>query len=236
MQHLSEQEPLVGFQSWVPDTLDQARKNMISQQIRPWDVLEPRILEALETYPRHVFVPEKTKNLAYVDMEIPLPEGQVMLAPKVEARILQELDLKNTDEVLEIGSGSGYFACLLGHFARSVLSIEKYPSLVSLAQSRVALSQSGSVNIVQGNGLKEDPRWSHRLFDAMVISGGVYKVPPHLFSLLKPGGRLIGLVGLAPVMQAILYEKTAESLRQTSLFDTLTQPLEDQPLQPDFAF
>lgn len=213
-----------------------ARRNMITQQIRPWDVLEPRVLDALEKLPRHWFVPPEREALAYVDLEVPLPEHQVMLAPKVEARLLQELDLGPTDEVLEVGTGSGYMAALMGLFAKSVLTIEKYERLVRFAEGNLSQRLCRTVTVLEGNGLIPDPRWSHRPFDVIMISGGVEQIPESLVSQLKPGGRLIGLVGRAPVMQATLIERAGESFRSTALFDTLTLPLEDQPMQQEFVF
>jgi protein-L-isoaspartate(D-aspartate) O-methyltransferase len=174
--------------------------------------------------------------LAYVDTEVPLPEGQVMLAPKVEARLLQELDLRSADEVLEIGTGSGYMAALMGGFAKSVLTIDKYERLARFAESNLGPAYSKTVTVLEGNGLIPDPRWSHRPFDVILISGGVEQVPEALLSQLKPGGRLVALVGHAPVMQATLIERAGESFRSTALFDTLTLPLEDQPLHQEFVF
>lgn len=213
-----------------------ARRNMIAQQIRPWDVLEPRVLDALEKLPRHWFVPPDRSALAYVDLEVPMPERQVMLAPKVEARLLQELDLKATDEVLEVGTGSGYMAALMGLFAKSVLTIEKYERLTRFAEENLGRRLCRAVTVLEGNGLVPDPRWSHRPFDVIMISGGVAQVPDSLLSQLKPEGRLIALVGRAPVMQATLFERTGESFRSTALFDTLTLPLEDQPILQEFVF
>ena len=218
------------------DRFVNARRNMITQQIRPWDVLEPRVLEALEKLPRHWFVPPDREALAYVDLEVPLPEHQVMLAPKVEARLLQELDLSPTDEVLEVGTGSGYMAALMGLFAKSVLTIEKYERLARFAEGNLSQRLCRTVTVLEGNGLIPDPRWSHRPFDVIMISGGVEQIPDSLMSQLKPGGRLIALVGEAPVMQATLVERAGESFRSTALFDTLTLPLEDQPTQQEFVF
>lgn len=218
------------------DSYAQMRSNMISQQIRPWDVLEPRVLALLEKHPRHRFVPPEHQALAYVDMEVPLAHGQVMLAPKVEARILQELDLRPEDDVFEVGTGSGYMAALLGSFAQSVVSVEKYADLAEYAQSHLASAGVNNVTVMQGNGLLEDSRWSHRLFDVIVISGGIFRPPASLLAQLKPRGRMIALIGQAPIMQATLIERLAGSFRETGLFDTLTLPLEDQPVQPEFTF
>lgn len=216
--------------------VEQARANMIVQQIRPWDVLDDGVLKCLQRLPREKFVPEYLQHLAFVDMELPIGEGQVMLAPKVEARMLQELSLKANDEALEIGSGSGYLAGLLSLQCRTVTSVEKYPSLVELAQSNLQAAQRQNVTVLEGNGLLEDPRWAHRQFDVIVVSGGLPEIPKVFLKLLRPRGRLIALIGKAPIMQAVLVEETRFSKRQFGLFETLTQDLEDIPLRDRFEF
>ncbi len=221
--------------------IDKARSKMIEQQIRPWNVLDPNVLELLSFVPREDFVPRSHRHLAFVDMETPLPEGQVMLAPKVEARLLQELSLTPSDHVLEVGTGSGYMAALMGHQAREVLTIEKYSSLIQLAEENLNRKGMSNVEVIQANGLAENPRWAHVGFDAIAISGAVEKVPDHLVQCLKPGGRLVAIVGRAPVMQAILMERVGQaapqnSIRTTTLFETLTLPLEDAPKISHFKF
>lgn len=225
-----------------PEVLDfeTARSKMIEQQIRPWNVLDPNVLEVLHQVHREDFVPPPYRHLAFVDMEIPLPQGQVMLAPKIEARMLQELNLTPADRVLEIGTGSGHMAALLAQLAANVLSIEKYPSLAELAQENLARAGISRVEIQQANGLAEDPRWAHTGFDCVVISGALRSVPDHLMQSLKLGGRLVAIVGEPPVMQAVLIERTAGSVaagfRTTVLFETLTQYLEDAPKISRFRF
>ncbi len=225
-----------------PEGLDfeTARSKMIEQQIRPWNVLDPNVLELLQEVHREDFVPSAYRHLAFVDMEIPLPEGQVMLAPKIEARLLQELNLSNSDSVLEIGTGSGHMAALLGKVAANVLSIEKYPCLAELAKSNLAQAGISNVSVQEANGLAEDPRWTHTGFDCVVISGAVHSVPDHLLQSLKPGGRLVAIAGEAPVMQALLIERAASAsgtgFRTTVLFETLTQYLEDAPKTSRFRF
>jgi protein-L-isoaspartate(D-aspartate) O-methyltransferase len=209
---------------------------MIAQQIRTWDVLDDRVLKSLERLPREEFVPNNLRHLAFVDMELPLGEGQCMLAPKVEARLLQELSLKANDEALEIGAGSGYMAGLLSLHCRTVTTVEKYSSLVALAQANLQRAQRTNVTVLEGNGLLEDPRWAHRQFDVIVISGGLIKIPEILSGLLRPQGRLVALVGHAPIQQAILFEQTRYSSRRFGLFETLTQMLEDAPVHERFDF
>ena len=225
-----------------PEVLDfeTARSKMIEQQIRPWNVLDPNVLEILHRVQREDFVPSQHRHLAFVDMEIPLPEGQVMLAPKIEARMLQELNLTPSDRVLEIGTGSGHMAALLAQVAANVLSIEKYSSLADMARKNLTRAGISNVEIQQANGLAEDPRWAHTGFDCVVISGALQSVPEHLMQSLKPGGRLVAIIGEPPAMQAILVERAAgnaaDGLRTTVLFETLTKYLEDAPKKSRFRF
>jgi protein-L-isoaspartate(D-aspartate) O-methyltransferase len=225
-----------------PDVLDfeSARSKMIEQQIRPWNVLDPNVLELLKNVRREDFVPSAYRHLAFVDMEIPLPEGQVMLAPKIEARMLQELNLIDSDRVLEIGTGSGHMAALIAQVAASVLSIEKYSSLAALAKQNLERSGISNVEVQQANGLTQDPRWAHTGFDCVVISGALESIPDHLLQWLKPGGRLVAIIGEAPVMQAVLVERSAGAasagFRTTVLFETLTKYLEDAPKTSRFRF
>jgi protein-L-isoaspartate(D-aspartate) O-methyltransferase len=225
-----------------PDVLDfeSARSKMIEQQIRPWNVLDPNVLELLKKVRREDFVPSAYRHLAFVDMEIPLPEGQVMLAPKIEARMLQELNLIGSDRVLEIGTGSGHMAALIAQVAASVLSIEKHPGLATLAKENLERSRVANVEVQQANGLAEDPRWAHTGFDCVVISGALESIPDHLLRWLKPGGRLVAIVGEPPVMQAVLVERAAGAssagFRTTVLFETLTKYLEDAPKTSRFRF
>ncbi len=224
-------------------SIENARSKMIEQQIRPWNVLDPNVLELLAEIHREDFVPQTHRHLAFVDMEVPLPEHQVMLAPKVEARLLQELNLTPGDQVLEVGTGSGFMAALLARQSGRVLTIEKYAQLASMAQENLNHAGISNVEVVQANGLEESPRWAHVGFDAVVISGAVERIPEHLLARLNPGGRLVGIVGQAPVMQAVLIERvggglasSTNGLRTTVLFETLTKPLEDAPKISHFKF
>lgn len=222
---------------------ESARSKMIEQQIRPWNVLDPNVLELLSEMRREEFVPASHRHLAFVDMELPLPEQQVMLAPKVEARLLQELSLTPTDRVLEIGTGSGFMAALMARLAANVLTIEKHASLAELAAGNLDRAGIQNVEVVTANGLVENPRWAHVGFDVVVISGAVERVPEVLIDRLNPGGRLAAIVGTAPVMQAILMERVGSGLaasvsgmRTSVLFDTLTKPMEDAPRVSKFTF
>jgi len=226
-----------------PDFLniENARSKMIEQQIRPWNVLDPNVLDLLTRVQREAFIPKSHRHLAFVDMEVPLPEHQVMLAPKVEARLLQELNLTPTDKALEIGTGSGFMAALIARLAASVLTVEKAPALAEFAQTNLNNSNITNVEIVQANGLIENPRWAHVGFDAIAISGAVEKIPDHLIGLLNPGGRLVAITGQAPVMQAVLIERVGDApvtqgVRSTVLFETLTRLLDDAPKISHFKF
>jgi len=226
-----------------PDFLniENARSKMIEQQIRPWNVLDPNVLDLLTRVQREAFIPKSHRHLAFVDMEVPLPEHQVMLAPKVEARLLQELNLTPTDKALEIGTGSGFMAALIARLAASVLTVEKAPALAEFAQTNLNNANITNVEIVQANGLLENPRWAHVGFDAIAISGAVEKIPDHLIGLLNPGGRLVAITGQAPVMQAVLIERVGDApvnqgVRSTVLCETLTRLLDDAPKISHFKF
>ncbi|MFM8631495.1 MAG: protein-L-isoaspartate O-methyltransferase family protein [Betaproteobacteria bacterium] len=223
--------------------VESARSKMIEQQIRPWNVLDPNVLNLLAELPRERFVPRSHRHLAFVDMELPLPHGQVMLAPKVEARLLQELSLLPGDRVLEIGAGSGYMAALMARQAAEVLTVEKYEGLAAMARDSLTSAGISNAEVLQANGLAEDSRWSRSMFDAIALSGAVEKIPEHLLRQLNPGGRMVAIVGTAPVMQAVLVERiksvgssTTDSLRQSVLFETVTKTLEDATKISRFKF
>ncbi len=204
--------------------LELARFNMIEQQIRPWNVLDPNILALLAVVHREDFVPAAYRALAFVDTEVPLPEGQCMLAPKVEARLLQELNLQRHERVLEIGAGSGFMAALLAQRARSVVSLEIRPTLATLAGANLQRAgvANAKVRVLDGaRGLPDEAP-----FDAIVLSGSVDTVPQVLLEQLSPGGRLIAVVGDEPVMRAVRVRRVAESrFETTELFDTVAPRL-----------
>jgi len=204
--------------------IEKARFNMIEQQIRPWEVLDLGVLALLNVMKREDFVPEEHRALAFVDMEVPLPGGQCMLWPKVEARLLQELEVKRDESVLEIGAGSGYMAALLAHRARQVVSLEIDPTLVKLATDNLRRADVGNAQVMQADASKSLPVKGP--FDVILLSGSVYQVPAAILSLLKVGGRLAAIVGIEPVMTAQLITRTSESDYQTViLFDTVAQRL-----------
>lgn len=226
---------------------EQARFNMIEQQIRPWDVLDSQILSLLGVVRREDFVPPACKALAFADMEIPLPPhanpGQCMLAPKIEARILQDLAVQKHEKVLEIGAGSGYMAALLAHRAQQVISLEIEPALVETARRNLQKAGISNVEVRQGDGaanLAEAVSGNGALrgpFDVIVLSGSVAEVPATLLEQLKVGGRLSAIVGTEPVMRATLITRVSQSAWSTTqAWDTVAPRLLNFPEPSSFAF
>ncbi len=203
--------------------IEQARFNMIEQQIRPWDVLDKGVLGLLAIVRREDFVPAAYRALAFVDTEVPLGDGERMLAPRVEARLLQDLQVQRHERVLEIGAGSGFMAALLGHRAQSVVTLEIKPALAKLATENLRRSGAANVTVVQADGVHghaaEGP------FDAIMLSGSVSKVPADLLAQLKPGGRLVAIEGDEPVMEAVRYTQGPQGVSRVALFDVNTTRL-----------
>jgi protein-L-isoaspartate(D-aspartate) O-methyltransferase len=215
--------------------IEQARFNMIEQQIRPWEVLDPQVLDLLFVVKREEFVPPAYRNLAFADLEVPLGSGQVMLAPRIEARLLQELGLKKTDKVLEIGTGSGYMAALLAARCEHVVTVECRADLADFARDN--LSKAGITNVTVETACGAQG-WSQRgPFDAIVVSGSVPVLPEALLKQLRVGGRLAVVVGEAPVMEAQLITCTGDGLYQTvNLFETVIPALDGVSAKPGFSF
>ncbi len=207
---------------------EQARFNMVEQQIRPWDVLDARVLQALFNVERERYVPAPMQGLAFSDVELPLIINAVdtresMLTPKVEARLAQELLLKPTDCVLEIGTGSGYQAALLADLAQQVTSVEIDPRLAAFAQENLKRNQAGNVKVEVGDA---HAGWGTTEYDAILVTGSVPVVPDALKYQLRVGGRLVVVVGQLPVMTACRVTRTsAASFETQSLFDTVIKPL-----------
>ena len=218
---------------------DQARFNMIEQHIRPWNVLDTEVLQHLALLRRDDFAPAAHRDLAFADVEIPLlPDarpGQSMLPPRLEARIFQELALRNTDKVLEVGSGSGYMAALLATRAEFVHSVEIDPRLAELARSN--LQRAGVVNVFVETG-DAVQGWSAKApYDAIVLSGSTPRLSDTLLRQLKVGGRLIAVVGEAPVMVMQLVTRTGEdSFTTANVLETLLAPLLNAPKRSKFVF
>jgi protein-L-isoaspartate(D-aspartate) O-methyltransferase len=215
--------------------LEQARFNMIEQQIRPWDVVDAGVLSLLSVVRREDFVPLAHKALAFVDMEIPLGHGQCMLAPRVEARMLQDAALVGGENVLEIGAGSGFMAAMLAHRAQRVISLEIIPELAQMARSNLQKSGIHNVEVREFNGAKGAPTESP--FDVILLSGSVAQVPQNLLQHLKIGGRLITVVGDEPVMRATVVTRSGEASFTTQQpWDTVVPRLLNFPEPSHFQF
>ncbi|HSV61303.1 MAG TPA: protein-L-isoaspartate O-methyltransferase [Variovorax sp.] len=217
--------------------LERLRFNMIEQQIRPWDVLEQDILELLANIRREDYVPPAHRGLAFFDMEIPLGDGpgQVMLSPKVEARMLQDLHVQKHESVLEIGTGSGFMAALLAHRAAQVLSLEIDPQLAATAAANLRANGVDNVEVRVADGSK--PLASGPSFDVIVLSGSVAKVPQNLLGSLKIGGRLAAIVGDEPMMRAHFITRTSEGQWATiQPWDTVAPRLQNYPEPSRFNF
>ena len=208
-----------------------ARFNMIEQQIRPWEVLDPHVLGLLATVRREDFVPPGLRALAFVDTQVPLLEhdtaGPCMLEPKVEARLLQELQVQRHEKVLEIGTGSGFMAALLAHRAQQVVSLECRPALAHMAREnlrRAGIANARVVEVSAEQGARGLP--AEGPFDAIVLSGSVAEIAPALLARLKVGGRLVGIEGQEPVMRAVHITRVADhQWKRVELFDTVAPRL-----------
>ena len=214
---------------------EQARFNMIEQQIRPWDVLDPGVLSLLGVVKREDFVPAAYRAMAFFDTEVPLPGGQQMLPPRVEARVLQELAVRKHERVLEIGAGSGYMAALLAHKAREVVTLEIVPELAKLAADNLRRAAVANAQVIEADGSKRLPVAGP--FDVIVLSGSVAALPAALLADLKVGGRLVAVVGQEPVMRATLVTRVGEQeQRSVELFDTVAPRLRgfDEPTRFHF--
>ncbi|MBT9504415.1 MAG: protein-L-isoaspartate O-methyltransferase [Burkholderiaceae bacterium] len=215
--------------------IEQARFNMIEQQIRPWDVLDQTVLALLAAVRREDFVPPAYKGMAFMDTEVPLGGGRFMLAPRLEARLLQELKLQRHEKVLEVGTGSGFMAALLGHKAQQVISLESDAGLASSASDKLKRAGLSNVTVRQmdgSNGLNGEAP-----FDAIVLSGSVAEIPDALLQQLKVGGRLIAIRGEEPVMRAVLVTRLAErDFRTVELFDTIAPRLQGFEEASRFSF
>ncbi|MDV6343072.1 protein-L-isoaspartate O-methyltransferase [Nitrosomonas sp. Is37] len=210
--------------------LEQNRFNMVEQQIRTWNVLDPTILNLLYKVRREEFVPAAYRSLAFTDMEIPLDHGAVMLTPKMEARILQELHIKKTDIILEVGSGSGYMTALLAELGAHVYSVEIVPELCTLAKMNLQTHGITNVTLEQGDAAQDWPQ--HGPYDVIVLTASTPVLPEAFQKSLNPGGRLFAIVGEEPLMEATLVTCVAPGVYHTKmLFETCTVPLRNT-LQP----
>jgi len=204
--------------------MEQARFNMIEQQIRPWEVLDPEVLDILAMVRREVFVPEALKALAFADLELPIGNGQTMLSPKIEARVLQEVGVRNTDIVLEVGSGSGYMAALLASKAEYVHTVEINPVLAETARRNLRQAGVSNVSVEIGDAALG---WSGPSpYDVIVLSGSLPELPDAFLQQLKPGGRLMAFIGTAPIMQArLIIRSDDQAFNSINLFETVVPAL-----------
>lgn len=216
-------------------TLDyaKARETMVEQQIRPWDVLDPRVLEVLAELPRDGFVPDAHRMLAYADIEIPLGHGEKMMKPVVEGRALQALAIAAGEAVLEIGTGSGFLAACLGRLARDVVSLERHADLADRAIARLRDHDIGNVRVEHADAFAWD---SDRRFDALCVSGAVDAIPSRFLQWLRPGGRMFIVHGRAPAMEAVLVHADVNGSRSESLFETDLAYLAGAAPVPAFQF
>lgn len=211
-----------------------ARENMVEQQVRPWDVLDGRVLEALSSLPREAFVPPAYRALAYADLPVPIGHGELMLKPVVEGRMLQSLALLPTDDVLEVGTGSGFVTACLGRLARDVVSLEIHPDLAESAHARlVEHGLDANVRIEVADALQYQ---TERRFDAVCVSAAVDGIPVRFAQWLRPGGRLFIVQGRAPAMRAVLVRNEVDGQRIESLFETVLPYLVGAAPIPEFQF
>jgi len=214
---------------------EQARFNMIEQQIRTWDVLDPKVLQLLHEVPREAFVPQAYQGLAFADIEIPLAHGQSMLSPKLEARILQSLHIQPTDQVLHIGTGSGYFTALLAKLAAHVISLDINAELSATAAYKLAQHGVDNVSIELANGVNGFNE--RKPYDVIVFTGSSPVEPPHVRQQLKVGGAMFIVLGSAPVMEATLIERATETaFTETVLFETCIPELDNATQANAFEF
>ena len=218
---------------------EQARFNMIEQQIRPWEVLDNHVLQLLSIVKREDFCPAAHRALAFVDMEIPLGDvdkGESMLAPRVEARLLQDLAVQKHEKVLEVGTGSGYMAALLGHRASRVISLETNAALATQARANLQKAGVSNVEVRQTDG-SASASWKDGPFDVILLSGSVAEIPSALLACLKTGGRLAAIVGEEPVMRATIVTRTGDAgFRTAQPWDTLAPRLHGFAVPSRFHF
>jgi protein-L-isoaspartate(D-aspartate) O-methyltransferase len=222
--------------------IETARFNMIEQQIRPWEVLDPAVLALLAAVRREDFCPPAMRALAFVDTQVPLiagdPHGPCMLEPKVEARMLQELQLQHHEKVLEIGTGSGFMAALLAHRCQHVYTLESHPALAATARENLRRNGVANVNVL-GTSAEQGAEglMAEAPFDVIVLSGSVAEVPRELLAQLKVGGRLIAIVGDEPIMRARLFTRAGEAAYgEVDLFDTVAPRLQGFAEHTRFKF
>jgi len=214
--------------------MEQARFNMIEQQIRPWDVPDSRILNLLSIVKREQFVPAGRQPLAFMDMEIPLGHGAYMWQPKIEARVLHELNIQSGERVLEVGTGSGYLSALISHLAAHVTSVEIVPELSAHAAKTLAAHNYGNIQLETGDAATS---WGSEKYDVIILTGSVPVSPKAYLQQLNLGGRMFAIVGDAPAMQAQIFTSLANDVFENKiLFETCVAPLQNSPQPQRFVF
>jgi len=215
--------------------LEQARTNMVEQQIRTWEVLDQDVLDLLYLVPREQFVPAQHRSLAFSDLEIPIGHGERMWQPKLEARVLQELNIRKIDRVLEVGTGSGYFTALLAHRCAQVCSVEINSALAEFGRGN--LQRHGADNVALETGDAARGWTQHAPYDVIVLTGSTPVLPDAFLEQLSPGGRLFAVVGEAPAMAARIVTRVAPGeSRSTDLFETVIRPLTNAARPSRFKF
>lgn len=210
-----------------------ARELMVEQQVRPWDVLDPRVLDVLATLPREAFVPADHSRLAYADLSLPLAHGEAMMKPVVEGRTLQALALDPGDDVLEIGTGSGFLTACMGRLAREVVSIERHADLADGARAVLAQQGVDNAQVITADAFAWTP---DRRFSAICVTGAVDAIPQRFIDWLQPDGRLFVVRGRSPVMEAVLLRNEVNASRIQSLFETDLPYLAGAAPAPAFKF
>jgi protein-L-isoaspartate(D-aspartate) O-methyltransferase len=215
--------------------IEQARFNMIEQQIRTWEVLDPVVLDLLFEVKREDFVAPEYRDIAFADLEVPLGHGEAMMAPKLEARILQELGAQPHEEAYEVGTGSGYLTALLARRARHVTSAEIHPDLRGRAAGNLRAAGVTNVTLLEGDSARAP--LSESAFDVIVLTGSTPVLPQAFLERLKPGGRLFAVLGDAPAMKAVLVRQPiAGSFQHQELFETVLKPLVNAAQPQRFRF
>ncbi|HEX9811725.1 MAG TPA: protein-L-isoaspartate O-methyltransferase [Burkholderiales bacterium] len=218
-----------------PIDFESARRKMVDQQIRPWEVADERLLDAIRRTPREDFVAPEYRNLAYVDMNLPLGDGHIMMAPRLEARLLQALNVGARDKVLEIGTGSGYVTALLAALAAQVYAVEINTGRAERTKQLLSARGIRNVSVEIGDAARGWP--AHAPYDAILATGSMPLLPNELREQLAPGGRLVAIVGAAPAMEAIRIERLSQqSWDRTSILETVVPPLLNSPAPLGFTF
>jgi len=219
----------------MPSHLDQCRYNMVEQQVRPWDVLDDKVLNTLESIPRDQYVPAKYLNLAYADTAIPLNDSQYMMHPIIEGRLLQLLDIQPEDDVLEIGTGSGYLTACLASLACHVESVEIDEALAKRAGQTLLEQGVLNINLSCADGLKLPD--SNKKYNVIVLTGSVGEIPQALKNALTEKGRMFVVDGAAPVMTAHIITRTGDNeWSDEKVFETVLEPLVHGEQKPKFKF